>query len=81
MLDIISSTALHYSCVQHQPRICHQVQCYGCNRVLVCSLQLSMHAVAATAVPDGLLVTQCQLALGPQKLELGMLNGTLVVCD
>jgi hypothetical protein len=31
------------------------------HRVLVCSLQLSMHVVAVTAVPVGLLVTQCQL--------------------
>ena len=30
-------------------------------RVLVCSLQLCMHVVAVTAVPVGLLVTQCQL--------------------
>ena len=28
---------------------------------LVCSLQLCMHVVAVTAVPVGLLVTQCQL--------------------
>jgi hypothetical protein len=44
--------------------------------VLVCSQQLCMHVVAVTAVPVGLLVTQCQLLH-----RLCMRHATSVVCD
>jgi hypothetical protein len=45
-------------------------------RVLVCSMQLCMHAAAVQAVLVGLLMTQCHLLL-----EFSMPNATLVVCN
>ena len=45
-------------------------------RMLVCSLQLCMHSAAVTAVPVGLLVTQCQLLH-----RLCMPDAASMVCD